>query len=134
MTKFALIVVVLMISTGCASLVTSKAELVPPQTGFAGLWETEGPVDTGPTFGIAKVRLEIDPNCGEWRVFWTRPDGSSRAGMGGQTWAASQDTTTAKLLQRGPGTGLRVELIDARTARAALFENPIDLHRIDRRG
>jgi hypothetical protein len=83
--------------------------------------------------GTAIVRLEVDPNGGAWRIFWRRPDGSPRAGMGGKTWV-SEDVTTALLRQGSDGGKLRVELIDAHTIRCALFENAVDLQRVDRRG
>ena len=133
MRKFAFLAFVLMVVAGCASPVSRKSEPAAPQTGFAGQWETPGPVDTGPTFGTTKVRLEIDPNGAAWRIFWHRPDGELRAGMGGQTWV-SLEAGTALLRQASVSGGLRLELIDARTIRSTLFENAVELHRVDRRG
>ena len=132
MRKLVLLAFVFMVATGCASSVSREAEPAVPQTGFAGSWETTEPVDTGPNLGTARVRLEIDPNGGEWRVYWTGADGSMRGGMGGETWT-SPDATTALLHQRPSNTNLRVELIDARTVRCALFK-PVELHRTGRRG
>jgi hypothetical protein len=123
---------VLAIATGCTSSpppppASRVARPTVTRTGFEGRWETSGQVDTGPTIGTAKVRLELDPDGGEWRVYWTRPDGAPRAGMGGPTWALL-DATTASLVGSGGGA-LRVELVDAHTLQCAVFERPVQFQR-----